>query len=65
MDKIEQRQTEIRLLDYLLSSLCNSELPETGRKAITRLRNKLSEEIKNEACNTEEQITDHSWYEHR
>jgi hypothetical protein len=45
MTEIEKKQIEIKLLDFLLCYLCLSELPEIGRIAIKRLRNKYQNEI--------------------
>jgi hypothetical protein len=51
MTEIEKKQERIRTFDFILNHLCLSELPEIGRKAIIRLRNQLTEEIKNETRN--------------
>ena len=40
-----EKKAQIKLLDFLPTFLCNSELSEIGRIALKRLRNKYQEEI--------------------
>jgi hypothetical protein len=59
MNEIEiiEKRAQIKILYHLFDRLCNSELPEIGRKAIRGLINRLTEEI-NDTCKPENQITD-------
>ena len=51
MDQSEKK-AQIKILYYLFDHLCNSELPEIGRKAIRSIIARLTREIEDENSNT-------------
>jgi hypothetical protein len=53
MNEVEIKKAQIKILDYVINSLCTTELPELGRVAIRRIQVKLDKEIKNETSDTQ------------
>jgi glutathionyl-hydroquinone reductase len=43
--KIIEKKAQIRILNHLFDHLCNSELPELGKKALRLKITRLNEEI--------------------